>query len=443
MANLIIVGAQWGDEGKGKIVDLFTGYFDIVARYQGGHNAGHTVIIDGKRHVLHLIPSGILHPRKLCVIGNGVVVDPAALKEEMEGLAAAGIDCTGRLYVSDRAHVIFDYHRLLERTDEERRGDDRIGVTNRGIGPAYEDKTGRRGLRFGDLLRPDVLRSGLESNRKAKLPLVSSKPDAINIDEIFERARILGAELAGYVADVAEFLNRSIDCGMSVLFEGAQGTLLDVDHGTYPFVTASNCTAGGACTGTGVGPTRIDAVIGISKAYTTRVGSGPFPTELLDTVGEMMRLRGQEYGASTGRPRRCGWFDAVVVNYSRLINHLDSLAITKMDVLDELREIQICTGYRYKGQLLRSFPPEVAVLKECRPEYLTVRGWNRKTEGIRTFEELPVLAQDYVKLLSDLVKTDISVVSTGPDREETLVASPHSSLDSWMPSFLDRVSRSR
>ena len=432
MANLIIVGAQWGDEGKGKIVDLLTERFDIVARYQGGHNAGHTVIINGKKYVLHLIPSGILHPDKLCVIGNGVVIDPIALKKEIGDLEAAGITCKGRLFISNRAHVILEYHRLVERGDEERRGQEKIGTTNRGIGPAYEDKMARRGLRICDLTNPLTLRRILEENIKVKQTAFPSIAESLNLDEIYQSARALGEELSEYVVDGAEFLNQNMNEGKSVLFEGAQGTLLDVDHGTYPFVTASSATAGGACIGTGIGPTRIDGVIGISKAYTTRVGEGPFPTELLDAVGEEIRKRGQEYGASTGRPRRCGWFDAVVVRYSRLINNLGSLVITKLDVLDELKEIKICTGYRYKGSLLRTFPPEISVLGECRAEYLTVKGWDRKTAGIQDLNELPVVARDYLKRLSDLVSTEISLVSTGPDRKETIIVSPHSHLESWI-----------
>jgi len=432
MANLIVVGAQWGDEGKGKIVDLFTAYFDIVARYQGGHNAGHTVIINGRKYVLHLIPSGILHPHKICVIGNGVVIDPVALKKEIADLAAAGIDCKGRLYVSNRAHVILEYHRLVEKGDEERRGQGKIGTTNRGIGPAYEDKMGRRGLRICDLRDAEKLRSHLEESIRVKQSSIPSIAGSLNVDEVFQSAFALGEELSEYFVDVAEFLNKNIDEGKRVLFEGAQGTLLDVDHGTYPYVTASSATAGGACTGTGVGPTRIDGVIGISKAYTTRVGEGPFPTELLDNIGESIRSLGQEYGASTGRPRRCGWFDAVVVRYSRLINNLNSLVITKLDVLDELDEIKICTGYRYKGSLLQAFPPEIEILGQCRPEYVTLKGWKRKTAGIQELGELPTQARDYLNRLSDLVKTEISVVSTGPDRKETIVVSPHSSLESWI-----------
>jgi len=435
MANLIIVGAQWGDEGKGKIVDLLTARFDVVARYQGGHNAGHTVLINGKKYVLHLIPSGILHPEKLCAIGNGVVIDPFALKKEIADLEAAGISCRGRLFVSNRAHVIVEYHRLAERSDEERRGDAKIGTTNRGIGPAYEDKMGRRGVRVCDLYHPEELRASLAANldlRRQADPGAEGFPDAASlVDSIGS----VGAEIREYVVDIAEFINGKIDEGKSVLFEGAQGTLLDVDHGTYPYVTASSATAGGACTGTGVAPTKIDGAIGVSKAYTTRVGEGPFPTELRDAVGDRIRQQGQEYGASTGRPRRCGWFDAVVVRYARMINALDTLVITKLDVLDTLPEIRICTGYRYKGSLLKSFPPEIGVLEQCRPEYATVKGWDATTAGIRDYDALPVRARDYLKRLSDLVSTEISIVSTGPERDETIAVSPDSRLERWVPLF--------
>jgi adenylosuccinate synthase len=432
MANLVVVGAQWGDEGKGKIVDLLTAHFDVVARYQGGHNAGHTVIISGKKYVLHLIPSGILHPDKVCVIGNGVVIDLSALKREIEELRDAGIDCKGRLMVSHRAHVVLEYHRLVETAAEERRGENRIGTTQRGIGPAYEDKMGRRGLRISDLLDRSTLRRVLEENLREKRRSLPAAKEALDLDTIHAETQALGEELSEYFVDSAEYLNRVMDQGKRVLFEGAQGTLLDVDHGTYPFVTASSATAGGACTGTGVGPTRIDGVVGIVKAYTTRVGEGPFPTELKDDTGEGIRQRGQEFGASTGRPRRCGWFDAVVVHYARLINNLDTLVITKLDVLDPLAEIKICKGYRYKTSLLESFPPEIDVLSECRPEYVTVRGWNTKTAGIQDFDDLPSLAKDYLKRISDLVRAEISVVSTGPDRTETIITSPKSRLQTWI-----------
>ncbi len=431
MANLIVVGAQWGDEGKGKIVDLLTKHFDIVARYQGGHNAGHTVSINGKKYILHLIPSGILHPQKICVIGNGVVVDLAALKHEIAELNTLGISCSGRLYVSSRAHVILEYHRAIERAEEARRGQWRIGTTSRGIGPAYEDKMGRRGVRVCDLHDPEALRQILEMNVQAKNSLLPAS-DHVSLEKTFAAASSLGHELAEHFVDVTEFLNRAIDAGKTVLFEGAQGTHLDVDHGTYPFVTASSATAGGACIGTGVGPTRIDGVIGIAKAYTTRVGAGPFPTELTDETGERIRQSGQEYGASTGRPRRCGWFDAVVVHYSRLVNNLDTLVITKLDVLDGFEEIKICTGYRYKGKRLDSFPPEMRILENCQPEYVTAKGWGEATAGIKEFSELPVLARDYLNRLSDLVQAEISVVSTGPDRTQTIITSPESRLQSWI-----------
>jgi adenylosuccinate synthase len=431
MANLIVVGAQWGDEGKGKIVDLLARHFDIVARYQGGHNAGHTVMVGGRKFVLHLIPSGILHPQKVCVIGNGVVVDLEALKQEILALSEAGVRCEGRLFISNRCHLIFDYHRAVEKADEARRGARRIGTTNRGIGPAYEDKVGRRGLRICDLMMPDVLRSALADNMREKEILFPGEPLPFSSGELFERARALALELSSYFVDTSLYLNRAMDEGKGVLFEGAQGTLLDVDYGTYPFVTASNATAGGACTGTGVGPTRIDGVIGIVKAYTTRVGEGPLPTEVTGPIGEEIRNRGREYGASTGRPRRCGWFDAVVVRYARQINNLDSLVVTKLDVLDSLAEIKICTGYRYKGRLLDSFPPEIQVLEQCEPEYLTVCGWNQRTAGICDFEELPAPAKDYLKRISDLVRTEISAISTGPDRTETIITSPNSRVRAW------------
>lgn len=422
MPNLIVVGAQWGDEGKGKIVDLLTAHFDIVARYQGGHNAGHTVLVDGRKFVLHLIPSGILHPGKICVIGNGVVLDLEALKQEIGMLAAAGVDCRGRLYVSSRCHLIFDYHRALEKADEMRRGANRIGTTSRGIGPAYEDKIGRRGLRVCDLMNPDALRPALTEAVSEKQACLSNSVLPFSAEDLFEKTRALAAELSPYFADTAFYLNSAMDQGKCVLFEGAQGTLLDIDHGTYPFVTASNATAGGACTGTGVGPTRIDGVIGIVKAYTTRVGEGPFPTEVSGVLGEEIRDRGQEFGASTGRPRRCGWFDAMVAHYARLINNLDSLVVTKLDVLDDLAEIKICTGYRYKGQLLDSFPPDIQVLAQCEPQYVTVPGWLRPTAGIRVYDDLPQLAKDYLKRISDLVQTEISLISTGPDRSQTIIA---------------------
>jgi adenylosuccinate synthase len=429
MANLIVVGAQWGDEGKGKIVDLLTPHFDIVARYQGGHNAGHTVIIGGKKYVLHLIPSGILHAGKTCVIGNGVVVNLAELKREIDELSASAIECRGRLFVSRRAHVIVDYHASVERADEKSRGEQRIGTTNRGIGPAYEDKMGRRGVRICDLADAQGLRELIAANFAAKQAFIEP---GLTVNRVCDGVLELGQELREYFADTAVLLNAAMDAGQSVLFEGAQGTLLDVDHGTYPFVTASNATAGGACTGTGVGPTRIDGVIGIVKAYTTRVGEGPFPTELKDSIGDAIRTCGHEYGASTGRPRRCGWFDAVVAGYGRLINNLDTLVVTKLDVLDWLDEIKVCFAYRHKGSRLKGFPPEIGLLERCEPEYVTLKGWKTRTAGIQDIRELPIEARDYLDRLSQLVQADISLVSTGPDRAETIIASPQSRLHGWI-----------
>jgi adenylosuccinate synthase len=432
MPNLIVVGAQWGDEGKGKIVDLLTTHFDIVARYQGGHNAGHTILVEGKKFVLHLIPSGILHPHKICVIGNGVVLDLEALKAEIEKLAGAGIACQGRLFVSNRCHLIFDYHRAVEKADESNRGVNRIGTTSRGIGPAYEDKIGRRGLRVCDLMDGDMFRSLLEEAVRLKRSSMPEESPAFATESLLHRVQALAGELSPFFADTAGYLNSAMDAGKHVLFEGAQGTLLDIDHGTYPFVTASNATAGGACTGTGVGPTRMDGAMGIVKAYTTRVGEGPFPTELTGILGEQIRTAGQEFGASTGRPRRCGWFDAVVVRYARLINNLDCLAVTKLDVLDRMTELQICTGYRYKGTLLDSFPPEIHVLGKCEPQYIRVPGWCQPTAGIREYEGLPALAKDYLQRISDLVGTEISIISTGPNRAETIFPSRDSRLHAWL-----------
>lgn len=430
MSNVIVVGSQWGDEGKGKIVDLFGEKFDIIVRYQGGHNAGHTVSIDGRRYILHLIPSGIIHPETICVIGNGVVVDPYALLEEIGTLNELGISVRGRLYLSNRAHVIMPYHRALEKADEEARAEDKIGTTSRGIGPCYEDKMARRGIRVSDLLDAELLRYKIYENvgykNKILAQLYAAAP--LEPEEIHRSYLEATDKLKEFITDTAEFLNQKIDEGKSVLFEGAQGTLLDVDYGTYPFVTASSATAGGACTGTGVGPTRIDGVVGIAKAYTTRVGAGPLPTELTDEIGRYIRERGAEYGASTGRPRRCGWFDAVVVRYAKIINHIDTIVLTKLDVLDELPEINVCVGYSYKGSRLRHFPTDLNVLKQCQPVYTTLKGWNSKSSGITTFQDLPERAKDYLKLISDFIEAEISVVSIGPDRKETIITEEISKL---------------
>jgi adenylosuccinate synthase len=422
MPNIVIVGSQWGDEGKGKIVDLITERFDVVVRYQGGHNAGHTVLIEGKKYVLHLIPSGILRPEKACVIGNGVVLDPLAFREELNTLRSLGVQVEGRLFVSNRAHLIMPYHRAVEAAEESRLTE-KIGTTSRGIGPCYEDKMGRRGIRIGDLLYPDLFRDKVRTNVDFKNHLLGSTYGAqsLDADEIASNYIGMSDELLPFVTDTAEYLNRSIRSGKSVLFEGAQGTLLDVDHGTYPFVTSSSATAGGACTGSGVGPSQIHGVIGIAKAYTTRVGGGPFPTELMDELGRHIQQKGVEFGASTGRPRRCGWFDAVVVRYASLINDLTTLVITKLDVLDELDEIQIGVGYEFQGKPLDFFPTDITVLGAVKPIYESHPGWKQDTSQTRRYEELPRLAKNYIARLSELIDTDISIISTGPDRKETII----------------------
>ncbi|MBI4446177.1 MAG: adenylosuccinate synthase [Acidobacteria bacterium] len=433
MSNIVIVGSQWGDEGKGKIVDLVTERFDVVARYQGGHNAGHTVSIQGKKYILHLIPSGILHPGKLCVIGNGVVLDPFAFQEELKTLQNSGISIQNRVFVSNRAHLIMPYHRAIDAAEEQRRGAEKIGTTARGIGPCYEDKMARRGIRVADLFFPDLLRAKVRANVEFKNRLFKHiyQLPPMDADEISDTYLAQAQALAAFVTDTAEFLSRIIHEGRSILFEGAQGTLLDVDHGTYPFVTSSNATAGGACTGTGVGPRHIDGVIGIAKAYTTRVGGGPFPTELHDPVGRHIQQKGTEFGSSTGRPRRCGWFDAVVVRYATLINQVDTLVITKLDVLDELDEIQICVGYRYRGRVLDCFPTEISVLDEVEPVCEKWPGWKTDTSRIHHYEELPRQAREYLDRISQLIGTDISIISTGPNRAETIVLEQSPRLQQW------------
>lgn len=423
MANIVVIGAQWGDEGKGKIVDLLTEKFDIVARYQGGHNAGHTVIVKGRKFVLHLIPSGILHSGKICLIGPGVVLDPKAFLSEVKMLEDAGIPVRGNLFISNRAHLILPYHRAVENAAEAARGDKKIGTTSRGIGPAYEDKTGRRGVRVVDLFDREALKEIIFTVTAEKNCLIQSlyKGEALNAQAIYEEYQAYATPLKEFVIDSATYLNRQIRAGKKVLFEGAQGTLLDIDHGTFPYVTSSSASAGGACVGTGVAPSLIHGAIGIAKAYTTRVGSGPFPTELNGSIGDVIRERGAEYGASTGRPRRCGWFDGPATHYSALLNNLQAIALTKLDVLDEFAEIQVCTGYEYRGSKLNEFPAEVRVLEQVKPIYKTTTGWQTKTAGIRNEADLPQRALDYLKLLSDTTETEFSFISTGPDREDTVV----------------------
>lgn len=429
MANIVVIGAQWGDEGKGKIVDLLTEKFDLVTRYQGGHNAGHTVIVKGKKFILHLIPSGILHGDKICVIGQGVVLDPKALLDEVRSLEEAGVKVNGNLFISNRAHLILPYHRAVEQAAEQARGDRKIGTTSRGIGPAYEDKTGRRGVRVIDLFDAEFLKEIIFNVAKEKNCLMQCLYHAPPLDPqaIFEEYLAFAPRLDKFVVDTSQFLNAQIRAGRTVLFEGAQGTLLDIDHGTYPYVTSSSASAGGACIGAGVAPSLIAGTLGIAKAYTTRVGGGPFPTEIDAAAGERIRDRGKEYGASTGRARRCGWFDGPATRYSAILNHLQAMALTKLDVLDEFEEIQVCTGYHYKGSQLTEFPAEIKVLEAVKPVYKPVPGWKSQTAGIKDYADLPSRAKDYVQLLSDLTETEFSFISTSPDREDTIMLR-----DSWI-----------
>ncbi len=420
--NLCVLGAQWGDEGKGKIVDLLTPRFSLVARYQGGHNAGHTVYVKGRKFVLHLIPSGILHPGVVCIIGNGVVVDPSALFAELDELIGMGVDVAGRLFISDKAHVILPYHRELDVLAEARRGEQKIGTTSRGIGPAYEDKIGRRGIRMGDLADASVdgpLSIAVQHNVDARNRLVGNSD--MKWQEVLADLRRAWVRLQPLVIDTSLRLHQAITAGSAVMFEGAQGTLLDIDHGTYPYVTSSNATAGGAATGLGVGPGVIGNVLGVAKAYTTRVGGGPLPTELLGEMGERLRETGMEYGASTGRPRRCGWFDAVAVRYAARVNGLHSIAITKLDVLDGIKELEICTVYRCGNQTLTEMPSDLAQLSLCEPLYETVPGWAEPTKGVIEFDQLPENARRYIRRLEETSGVPASIISTGSDRDHTIL----------------------
>jgi len=418
--NIAVIGAQWGDEGKGKIVDMLTPHFSAVARYQGGHNAGHTVYVKGKKFVLHLIPSGILHPGVMCVIGNGVVIDPQALFVEIDELARNGIGVEGRLLVSEKAHVILPYHRELDVLSEARRGERKIGTTSRGIGPAYEDKIGRRGIRVCDLLGDrDALAEEVRENVSARNRII--KESTLDWKPVFDQVVAAGERMRPWVTDVSLALHRLMAEGKNVMFEGAQATLLDIDHGTYPFVTSSNASVGGVCTGLGVAPRAIGGVLGVAKAYTTRVGEGPLPTELSGELADRLRESGQEYGASTGRPRRCGWFDAVVVRYSARINGIDALALTKLDVLDGLSEVLICSGYKTSGGTLSEFPADLRCLSGAEPIYERMPGWSTPTRGVTRFEDLPEAARRYVRRLEEVTGVDCAIISTGSDRTETIL----------------------
>ena len=417
--NLVVLGAQWGDEGKGKIVDLLTPRFSIVARYQGGHNAGHTVYVNGAKFILRLIPSGILHPGVTCVIGNGVVVDPAALFAELDELARNGIDVAGRVLISEKAHLILPYHRDLDLLSEARRGERKIGTTSRGIGPAYEDKIARRGIRAGDLADPKGLEQNVRDNVTARNRLVQD--NTMDWKPVFDQLLRHAERMRPMIRDVSLMLADATRAGQSILFEGAQGTLLDIDHGTYPYVTSSNASVGGVCTGLGLPPKAIGGVLGVVKAYTTRVGEGPLPTELSGEMGNRLRESGNEYGAVTGRPRRCGWYDAVAVRYAARVNGLDALAVTKLDVLDGMPELQICTAYRSAGATLTEFPGEIAQLAACEPVYESIAGWTEPTAGARRYADLPAAAQRYIARLEELTGVPAAVISTGSAREDTII----------------------
>jgi len=423
MPVLVVVGAQWGDEGKGKIIDLLTERADIVARYQGGHNAGHTVVVGKDEFILHLIPSGILHKGKKCIIGNGVVIDPAALLEEMDAMAKRGVKFDDSLLVSKNAHLIMPYHKALDVASEKLKGNKKIGTTGRGIGPAYADKINRKGIRIADLLDPDVFREKLACNTGEANFLLERFYDAplVYLDQIYEEYLTYGKRLKKYIADTTLYLDESIGKKKKILAEGAQGTHLDVDHGTYPFVTSSSPTAGGACTGLGIGPNTISEVMGIVKAYTTRVGSGPFPTEQENALGEQLRERGKEYGATTGRARRCGWADTLIIRHAVRVNGMTSIALTKLDVLDALEEIKICVGYKYQGKLYEEMPSELAVLEKGMPQYITLPGWKQSTIGITKYDDLPKKARSYVEKLCRLCGVKPSIISTGARRDETII----------------------
>jgi len=423
VANVVIVGTQWGDEGKGKIVDLLAKLAHMVVRFQGGNNAGHTMVVGGEQFICHLIPSGILQD-KTCVIGNGVVVDPAVLLEEIDNLSSRGINIgEHRLLISERAHLIMPYHRSVDQAREQFKGDKKIGTTGRGIGPAYEDKATRRGIRFVDLLDPKVFAEKVNTILDEKNFYLKNYLSAETLDarEIIDQYQIYAQRLAPHVANVSVTINEAIKSGQNVMFEGAQGTHLDIDHGTYPFVTSSNTLAGNACCGSGVGPKQIDEVIGIVKAYTTRVGQGPFPSELFDDIGDQIQEKGAEFGATTGRRRRCGWLDTVILRNSVRLNGLTGLAITKLDVLDGLESLKICTGYEYKDEIIKDFPASLDVLADSKPVYETLRGWTEDISGLKKLEDFPPNARSYLDRIAELTETDIHIVSVGPDRDQTIV----------------------
>lgn len=420
MASAVVVGTQWGDEGKGKITDYLSEKAEVVARYQGGNNAGHTIVFGGKKYKLHLIPSGIFYKEKICIIGNGLVIDPKALVQELKYLHDQGID-TSNLRISNRAHVILPYHIKLDIVEEESKGDDKIGTTKKGIGPAYMDKVARVGIRIADLLDREEFEAKLERNLKEKNRLFEKfyEVEGFTKEEIFEEYFEYGQQVAKYVVDTSVVLNDALDEGKSVLFEGAQGVMLDIDQGTYPFVTSSNPIAGGVTIGSGVGPSKINRVVGVSKAYTTRVGDGPFPTELINEIGDLIREVGKEYGTTTGRPRRVGWFDSVVVRHARRVSGITDLSLNSIDVLTGIETLKICVAYKYRGEVIEEFPASLKMLADCEPVFEEFPGWTEDISGVKSLDELPENARNYVERISQLTGIPLTIFSVGPDRNQT------------------------
>ncbi len=423
MPVTVVVGAQWGDEGKGKIVDILSADMDYVVRYQGGANAGHTIKLGDEQYILHLVPSGILHPGTVCIIGNGVVVDPSALITEIQFLQDKKITTDDRIFISDRAHIIFPYHKLLDQAREQHFSSLRIGTTGRGIGPAYVDKVNRCGIRMTDILDKQRFREKIRARAEAANEALQQvyQQEPLDIEQMTAEMLTSADRIRPYITDTSVMINEGIDAKKRILLEGAQGTLLDVDHGTYPFVTSSNPVSAGACTGSGIGPTRINRIIGVMKAYTTRVGEGPFPTELAGEEGEQLRRIGSEFGATTGRPRRCGWFDLVIARYAARINGLTALAITKLDVLDSFEEIKVCTAYEYQGQTISHFPADISILKECVPVYKTMPGWKTSTSEVTDFADLPDHARKYIEFLEKQIGVSAAMISVGPMRKRTII----------------------
>jgi adenylosuccinate synthase len=422
MSAVILIGAQWGDEGKGKVTDFLASQANVVVRSTGGNNAGHTVVVGEEEFKIHLVPSGILYSNTNCIIGNGVVIDPKVLIKEIDSLIARGVK-VDNLRISSNAHVIMPYHVKLDELEEESKGDSKIGTTKRGIGPAYVDKASRIGIRMGDLLEQEEFHAKLVRNVAAKNIILEKiyNSTAFNAEEIYQEYLGYAKRLAAHITDTSLMIHQAIERGEKVLFEGAQGTLLDLDHGTYPYVTSSNPTSAGACIGSGVGPTRINKVVGVIKAYTTRVGAGPFPTELLDEAGDEIRSKGKEFGTTTGRPRRCGWYDAVIARYTARINGIDAFAVTKLDVMGGLDTIKICTGYKFGEQILQEFPLSQKVLEQCVPVYEEMPGWQEDISNVKTFEELPEAAKNYLNKIKELAGVDLFLVAVGPRRDETII----------------------